>query len=166
MVFCCCCCCCLRLSCCLGMVSLSLLVNSPALCVLQVSRAWRVFHVSWRLRCFCCLFLLIVFVNPDAHFIGDQGLDFARSAQGFLSRNSLLFVSTYRRCGDWCPCDNNCCPKMSFVVIFTTPSQHSCCVRWQGRLVASRQIVAMASLVAFEVFALQGSGVSHWERRQ
>ncbi len=39
------------------------------------------------------MFLLIVFVDPDARVVGDQGLDFARSAQGFLSRNGLLFVS-------------------------------------------------------------------------
>ena len=76
MVFCCRCCRCLRLFCCLGTVSLSLAVNSPVLCVLWVSRVWRMFHVSWRLRCFCCLLLLIVFVDPNARIVGDQGLDF------------------------------------------------------------------------------------------
>ncbi len=167
MVFCCCCRRCSRLSCCLGTVSLTLLlVDLPALCALRVSRAWRVFHVSWRLRCFCCLFLLIVFVDPDACVVGDQGLDFARSARGFLSRNVLLFVSTYSRRGDWRPCNDNRRHKMSFVVILTMLSRRSCRVRWQGRLVASRRIVAMASFVAFEVFASQGSGVSCWERRR
>jgi hypothetical protein len=157
MVFCCCCCRRSRLSCCLGTVSLSLLVDSPALCVLRVLRAWRVFHVSWRLCCFCCLFLLIVFVNPDARVVGDQGLDFARSVWGFLSRNVLLFVSTYRHRGDWRPCDNNRRREMSLL---------SCCLCRRGRLVALRRIVTMASLFAFEVFALQGSGVSCWERRR
>jgi hypothetical protein len=46
------------------------------------------------------LFLLIVFVDPDARVVGEQGLDFARSARGFLSRNVLLFVLTYSRCGN------------------------------------------------------------------
>ncbi len=156
---------CPRFFCWLGTGSLSLLVDSPVLCVLRVSRVWCVSHVSWRLHCFCCLFLLIVFVDLDACVVGDQGLDFAWSARGFLSRNVFLFVSTYRRRGDWCPCGDNRRREMSFVVILTTPSQRSCCVRWWGRLVASRQIVAMASLVAFEVFALQGSGVTCWERR-
>ena len=165
MVFCCCCHPCLSLFCCLGTVSLSLLVDSPALCVLRVSRAWRVFHVSWRLRCFCCLFLLIVFVDPNARVVGDQELDFARSAQCFLLWNGLLFVLTYRHCGDWHPCNNNCCREMSFVVILMTPSQCSCRVSWQGRPVASRGIVVRASLIAFDVFVLQGSGVSRWERR-
>ncbi len=166
MVFCCCCRCCSRLSCCLGTVSLSLLVNLPALCILRVSRAWCTFHVSWWLRCFCCLFLLIVFVNPDARVVGDQGLDFAWSARGFLSRNVLLFVSTYRRPGDWRPCDNNRRREMSFVVILTTLSRRFCCVCQQCRLVASRRIIVIASLFAFEVFASQGSGVSCWEQRR
>ncbi len=165
MVFCCCCCCCSRLSCCLGTVSLSLLVDSPALCALRVSRAWRVFHVSWWLRCFSCLILLIVFVDPNARIVGDQGLDFAQSARGFLSRNVLLFVSTYRRRDDWRPCDDNCHRKMSFVVILRTLSRCSCRVRQQGRLVASRRIITMASLFAFKVFASRGSGVSRWEWR-
>ncbi len=155
MVFCCCCRRCLRLSCCLGTMSLSLLVDLPALCVLRVSRAWRMFHMSWRLRCFCCLFLLIVFVDPNARVVGDQGFDFAWSAWGFLSRNVLLFVLTYRRCGDWHPCDNNRLRDISFVMMLTTLSRCSCCVHWQGRLVASRRIVAMASLVTCKVFALQ-----------
>jgi hypothetical protein len=43
---------------------------------------------------FWYLFLLIVFVDPDARVVGDQGLDFARSAQGFLFRNGLLFRRT------------------------------------------------------------------------
>ncbi len=140
MVFCCCFCRCLRLSCCLGTVSLSLLVDLAALCILRVSRAWHVSHVSWWLRCFYCLFLLIVFVNPDACVVGDQGLDFARSAWGFLSRNVLLFVSTYRRCDDWRPCNDNCCREMSFVVILTTLSWRSCHLHWQGRLVASSRL--------------------------
>ena len=166
MVFCCCCHCCSRLSCCLGTVSLSLLVNSPALCVLWVLRLWCVFHVSWRMRCFCCLFLLIVFVDPNARVVGDQGHDFARYAWCFLSRNGLLFVLTYRRCGDWHPCNNNRRWEMSFVVILTTPSRLSCRVRQQVCLVASRQIVAMAFLVAFKVFVLQGFGASCWKWRQ
>ncbi len=165
-VFCCCCCCCSRLSCCLGTVSLSLLVNLPALCIVPVSRVWCVFHVSWRLRCFCCLFLLIIFVDPDARVVGDQGLDFAQSAWGFLSRNGFLFVLTYMRHGYWSPCDDNCHREVSFVVILTMLLRHFCRVCRQGRHVASRQIVTMASLVAFELFSLQGSGVSCWEWRR
>jgi hypothetical protein len=33
------------------------------------------------------VFLLILFVDPDARVVGDQGLDFARSARGFLSHH-------------------------------------------------------------------------------
>ena len=44
--------------------------------------------------CFC------FFVDPDTRLGGDQGHAFAQSARGFLSWNGLLFVSTYRSCGD------------------------------------------------------------------
>jgi hypothetical protein len=66
----------------------------------SVARVRRVPHVMRM-----CLFLLLVFifVDPDACVVGDQGHVFARSAQGFLSRKGLLFVSTYRRCGDDAP---------------------------------------------------------------
>ncbi len=61
----------------------------------SVARVTRVPHVMA-----AALFLLLVFVDPNAWVVGDQGLDFARSAQGFLSRNGLLFVLTYRHCGN------------------------------------------------------------------
>ena len=163
MVFCCCCHCCLRLFCCLGTVSLSLPVELPVLCVLWVSCAWCMFHMSWWLCCFCCLFLLIVLVDPNTCVVGDQGHDFVRSAQGFLSRNGLLFVSTYRRCGNWRPCNDNCCCGINCVVILMMPSQCSCHVCRQGCLVVSRRNVAMAPLLAFKVFVLQGFGASCWE---
>ena len=82
------------------------------------------------------LFLLLVFVDPDACVVGDQGLDFAQSAWGFLSRNSLLFVLVYRCCSDWCPCNDNRPCEMSLVVILTMLSQCSCRVCWQGCPVA------------------------------
>ncbi len=166
MVFCCCCRRCSRLSCCLETVSQLPLVDLPVLCVLRVWRAWRVFHVSCRLRCFCCLFFVDRFCRSRRSRRGDQGLDFARSAWGFLSKNGLLSVSTYKGCGDWRPCDDNRRHEMGFVMILTTLSRRFCRVCQRGRLVASRQIVAMASLFAFEVFASRGSGVSRWERRR
>ena len=66
----------------------------------SVARVTRVPRVMVAALFLLLVFLLIVFVDPDARVVGDQGLDFARSARGFLSRNGLLSVSTYRRRGD------------------------------------------------------------------
>ncbi len=71
---------------------------SQLACVVRTASVARVTHVPRVMA--AALFLLIVFVDPDARVVGDQGLDFARSDQGFLSRNVLLFVSMYRHCGD------------------------------------------------------------------
>jgi hypothetical protein len=48
---------------------------------------------------FVAVVRIFVIVDPDTHVVGDQGHAFVRSAQGFLSRKGLLFVSTYRRRG-------------------------------------------------------------------
>jgi hypothetical protein len=70
-------------------------------CAVHAASVAHVTHVPrvMRLR----LFLLLVFVfvvDPDDCVVGDQGHVFARSAQGFLSRKGLLFVSTHRSYGD------------------------------------------------------------------
>ncbi len=66
----------------------------------SVARVTRVTRVMAAALFVLLDFLLIVFVDPDPRVVGDQGLDFARSARGFLSRNCLLSVSTYRRRDD------------------------------------------------------------------
>ena len=79
MVFCCCCRCCRCLSCCLGMVSMSL----PATCLCcgycecPTRDACSTWHGGYAVfvACLCCLFLLIVFVDPGARVVGDPGHD-------------------------------------------------------------------------------------------
>ena len=66
----------------------------------SVVRVTRVPRVMAAALFFVACFLLIVFVDSDARVVGDQGLDFARSARGFLSRKGLLFVSMHGSCGD------------------------------------------------------------------
>jgi hypothetical protein len=75
-----------------------LVAASQLACVVRTTSVARVMRVPHVMA--AALFLLIIFVDPDARVVGDQGLDFARSARGFLSRNGLLFVSTYRRRSD------------------------------------------------------------------
>ncbi len=73
-------------------------VASRLACIVRTAGVARVTRIPRVMA--AVLFLLIVSVDPNARVVGDQGLDFARSARGFLSRNGLLFVSTYRRRGD------------------------------------------------------------------
>ena len=69
-------------------------------CTASVARVTRVPRVMVAALFLLLVFLLIIFVDPDARVVGDQGLVSARSVRGFLSRNGLLSVSTYRRRGD------------------------------------------------------------------
>ncbi len=76
---------------------------SRVACVVRTVSVMCVTHVPHVMV--AVLFLLLVFVkfvlvDPNTCIVGDQGHDFVRSAQGFLSRNGLLFVSTYRRRGN------------------------------------------------------------------
>jgi hypothetical protein len=51
---------------------------SQLACVVRTVSVARVTRVprAMAAACFCCLFLLIVFDDPGARVIGDQGLDF------------------------------------------------------------------------------------------
>ena len=69
-------------------------------CVVRTASVARVTRVPRVMAAALFLLLVFVFVDPDSCIIGDQGNAFVRSAQGFLSRKGLLFVSTHRSCSD------------------------------------------------------------------
>ncbi len=130
-------------------------------CQVGVTRMTRGASVMWLhfFIVFCKFFIVCFDAELNVLVAGDLRHEFAWSAWGFffiVSPGSWLQLLCLHH-GNWCSFDNDCHCRMSIVVILTTSSRRLCCVRWQGRLVASRLIttallVALKELLSWERF--------------